>query len=286
MPIAIFVFTIHICTMAKTKFSSNYVHDLLEEKYREYNANSFIETDPISIPHRFSKLQDIEIAAFWTSMLAWGNRTSIINSANKLFALMDDAPHQFMLQHQEQDLKRFLDFKHRTFNATDALYFIEFFKQHFSKFNSLEDAFLIPNVKSEFKNHNNVEQHLIAFHHNFFALPDAPHRTRKHIATPERKSTCKRLNMFLRWMVRKDKNGVDFGLWKKIKPAQLLCPLDVHVERVARHLGLIERKQTDWETVLELTENLKVFDAKDPVKYDFALFGLGVADSQFKPSRG
>ncbi len=282
--------------MAKTKFSSNYVHDLLEQKYREYNTGSFIETDPVSIPHRFEKLQDIEIAAFWTSMLAWGNRTSIINSATKLFALMDNAPHQFMLQHQEQDLKRFLNFKHRTFNATDTLYFIEFFKSHYSKYNSLEDAFFkidvrkqtseIREKKMDVRNQKNVESHLIAFHRNFFALPDAPHRTRKHIATPERKSTCKRLNMFLRWMVRNDKNGVDFGLWKKIKPAQLLCPLDVHVERVARHLGLIERKQTDWQTVLELTENLKAFDAKDPVKYDFALFGLGVADNQFKQRKG
>jgi len=199
MPIATFVFTIHICLMAKAKFSSSYVHDLLEEKYREYNANSFIETDPISIPHRFQKLQDIEIAAFWTSMLAWGNRTSIINSANKLFELMDNAPNQFMLQHQESDLKLFLDFKHRTFNATDTLYFIEFFKQHYLKYNSLEDAFLETdsrNQRTDLRGQQNVEQHLIAFHHNFFALADAPHRTRKHIATPERKSTCKRLNIF------------------------------------------------------------------------------------------
>jgi uncharacterized protein (TIGR02757 family) len=282
MPIANFVFTTTIFLMAKTGFSHNQIHHLLEQKYCEYNAKLFIETDPISIPHRFSKLQDVEIAAFWTAMLAWGNRTSIINSATKLFALMDNSPHQFILQHQDKDLKRLLGFKHRTFNATDTLYFVEFFKEHYSKHQSLEDGFLIQTKNTDIQKHQNTAAFLIAFHHHFFSLPDAPHRTKKHISTPERKSTCKRLNMFLRWMVRKDKNGVDFGLWKRIKPAQLLCPLDVHVERVARHLGLIERKQTDWQTVIELTENLKTFDAKDPVKYDFALFGLGVNQHQPK----
>jgi len=243
------------------------VYELLERKYKEYNSSAFIATDPISIPHRFSKLQDKEIIGFWVAMLAWGNRKSIITSGNKLVELMDGAPHDFVLNHQEQDLKRFLDFKHRTFNATDALYFIEFFKQHYSHHNSLEEAFVSKGAKGS---------RLEAFHEYFFSLEDAPQRTRKHIATPLRGSTCKRMNMFLRWMVRKDKYGVDFGLWKKIKPAELYIPLDVHVDRTARKLGLIKRRQTDWETVVELTENLKGFDAKDPVKYDFALFGLGV----------
>ena len=242
------------------------IYQLLERKYRQYNSSSFIESDPISIPHRFTKKQDIEIIGFWIAMLSWGNRKSIITSGNKLAQLMDDAPHDFILNHHEKDLKRFLDFKHRTFNATDALYFIEFFKQHYSKYESLEDAFL------------QSPDHLSSFHDYFFSLEDAPHRTRKHIATPVRGSTCKRMNMFLRWMVRKDKNGVDFGLWNKIKPSQLFIPLDVHVDRTARKLGLIKRKQTDWETVEELTENLKTFDPKDPVKYDFALFGLSVLD--------
>ena len=255
----------------------DFVFELLERKYHEYNNFTFIENDPISVPHRFAKKQDIEIIGFWIAMLAWGNRKSIIASGNKLVELMEGAPHDFILNHQEKDLKRFLDFKHRTFNATDALYFMEFFKQHYSKYESLEEAFLqsvIPLIGKSV----NTENALVNFHNKFFSLEDFPHRTRKHIATPERNSTCKRMNMFLRWMVRKDKYGVDFGIWKKLKPSQLLIPLDVHVDRTARKLGLIKRKQTDWLTVLELTENLKQFDPKDPVKYDFALFGLSVLD--------
>jgi uncharacterized protein (TIGR02757 family) len=243
------------------------VYNLLEKKCKQYNTPAFIENDPISIPHKFSKKQDIEIAGFFSATIAWGNRKSIITSANRLMELMDNDPYNFITEHEEKDLKRFLDFKHRTFNATDTLYFIEFFKQYYSKHKSLEDAFL-----------GKGENRLADFHHLFFDLEDSPDRTRKHVATSLRGSTCKRLNMFLRWMVRKDKSGVDFGLWKKIKPSELLIPLDVHVDRVARKLGLIKRRQTDWETVLELTENLKTFDAKDPVKYDFALFGLGVLD--------
>lgn len=254
------------------------LYQLLERKFKQYNSFIFIDTDPISIPHRFTQKQDIEIIGFWIAMLSWGNRKSIIASGSKLVELMDGTPHDFVLNHQDKDLKRFLDFKHRTFNATDALYFIEFFKHHYSRHESLEDAFLQtgnPSIGTSV----NTESMLCGFHDYFFSLQDAPHRTRKHIATPQRNSTCKRLNMFLRWMVRKDKNGVDFGIWKKIKPSQLLIPLDVHVDRTARKLGLIKRKQTDWQTVLELTENLKQFDLKDPVKYDFALFGLSVLDS-------
>lgn len=253
------------------------LYELLERKYKQYNATTFIDTDPISLPHRFSKLQDVEIIGFWVAMLAWGNRKSIITSGNRLLELMDNSPHDFILHHQEKDLKRFLAFKHRTFNATDTLYFVEFFKKHYQAHKSLEDAFMTGSMKKTERG-SNTEQLLIHFHNNFFSLEDAPDRTRKHIATPLRGSTCKRMNMFLRWMVRKDKNGVDFGLWKKIKPAQLLIPLDVHVDRTARKLGLIKRKQTDWQTVLELTENLKQFDPKDPVKYDFALFGLSILD--------
>lgn len=258
--------------MKSEKMNREFVFKLLDCKFNEYNSPSFIENDPISVPHRFKKMQDIEIAAFFSATIAWGNRKSIITSANKLMMLMDNAPHDFILHHQDKDLKRLLDFKHRTFNATDTLYFVEFLKQHYSKYESLESAFL----KSEIR--NSQTETLSGFHNYFFSLEDSPHRTRKHIATPVRGSTCKRMNMFLRWMVRKDKNGVDFGLWKKIKPSQLLIPLDVHVDRTARKLGLIKRKQTDWKTVLELTENLKTFDPKDPVKYDFALFGISVLD--------
>jgi uncharacterized protein (TIGR02757 family) len=250
------------------------LQEFLDDCVLRYNVPDFIKDDPIGIPHRFSKLQDIEIIGFWVAMLAWGQRKSIINSALRLVDLMDGAPHDFILNHQEIDRKRFLDFKHRTFQATDTLYFLEFFQQYYRQNESLETAFsqwLSPNDLT-------TEKALIGFHQLFFSLEDAPQRTRKHIATPERKSTCKRLNMFLRWMVRNDGKGVDFGLWQTIQPSQLLIPLDVHVERYARRFGLIQREKTDWLTVLELTENLRRFDANDPVKYDFALFGLGVFD--------
>lgn len=260
--------------MKKTVAGHDEIYTLLEQKYKQFNATAFIENDPISIPHSFTKKQDIEIMAFWTAMLSWGNRKSIINSAQKLVDLMDGAPHQFITGHQEKDLKKFLHFKHRTFNTTDTLYFIEFFKNYYQKHDSLESAFSDHISKKALT----VEEGLAGFHELFFSLENAPHRTKKHIATPVRKSTCKRINMFLRWMVRKDKTGVDFGIWNKIKPAQLLCPLDVHVDRVGRKLNLIKRKQTDWQTVLELTANLRSFDANDPVKYDFALFGIGVLD--------
>lgn len=248
----------------------------LDDCVARFNVADFIENDPISVPHRFTKKQDIEIMAFWVAMLAWGQRKSIINSAQILSELMDHAPHDFIVNHAETDRVRFLNFKHRTFQTTDALYFLEFLQQYYLKNDSLETAF------SRFIGPKDVhtEKALVGFHQLFFSLQDAPERTRKHIATPERKSTCKRLNMFLRWMVRRDNNGVDFGIWQNISPSQLLIPLDVHVERVARNLGLIQRKQSDWLTVIELSENLRRFDAKDPVKYDFALFGLGVMDKK------
>ncbi|MOA24584.1 hypothetical protein D3C78_1452660 [compost metagenome] len=186
---------------------------------------------------------------------------------------MDGAPHQFITQHEEKDLKRFLHFKHRTFNATDTLYFIEFFKQHYSTNESLEQAFVPFNSKDI-----SVETALNHFQSYFFSLPDYPHRTRKHVTSPNNKSTCKRLNMFLRWMVRKDDKGVDFGIWNTIQMKDLLCPLDLHVERVARKLGLITRTQVDWKTTLELSENLRQFDPVDPARYDFALFGLGIVE--------
>ncbi|MBP7399540.1 MAG: TIGR02757 family protein [Chitinophagales bacterium] len=254
--------------------TSDTLKQFLDSKVLLYNNPDFIINDPISIPHQFQKLQDIEIMGFWTAMLAWGQRVTIINKAKELIALMDGAPHDFILNHQETDLKRFLQFKHRTFNATDALYFIHFFKNYYQQHYSLEDAFLCKNYKKEI----NTENMLVHFNQTFFSLPDLPHRTKKHVSTPSSKSSCKRLNMFLRWMVRNDNTGVDFGVWKKIKPSQLICPLDLHVDRVARNIGLITRKQTDWQTALELTDRLKEMDAKDPVKYDFALFGLGVTE--------
>lgn len=244
------------------------VAELLEQKFRQYDRPDFIPNDPIAIPHQFSKQADIEIAGFFAATFAWGNRTTILNKSRELLKGMDDAPHQFITQHREQDLKKLLAFKHRTFQSTDLLYFIQFLRYHYDRSETLESAFLLQK--------GGMEQRLNAFHDYFFAQPDAPERTRKHVASPERGSTCKRLNMFLRWMVRRDKLGVDFGIWKKIKPSELICPVDVHVSRVARKLGLIERKQTDWQTAIELTESLRQFDPIDPVKYDFALFSLGV----------
>ena len=182
---------------------------------------------------------------------------------------MDNDPHKFILHHTERDLKRLLDFKHRTFNATDLLYFVESLQHYYIEYDSLETAFY-SSAQDE-----TIEQGLIKFNHQFFEL-DHPHRTRKHLPTPERKSTCKRLVMYLRWMVRHDNKGVDFGIWKKVSPSQLVCPCDLHVDRVARKLKLIKRKQTDWLTVLELTSNLRKLDPADPAKYDFALFGLGI----------
>lgn len=245
----------------------------LDKKVDEYNRPSFIPADPISVPHLFTKKQDIEIAGFFAAVFAWGNRTTIINKSKELMNSMDNAPHQFLIGHTDKDLKKLLHFKHRTFNTTDLLYFIHFLQYHYNMYESLETAF-IPNKKSPLV----IEDALNYFHQYFFSLHDPPLRTKKHIAAPFKNSTCKRLNMFLRWMVRNDKCGVDFGIWKKIKPADLICPIDVHVARVARKLFLIKRKQTDWLTTVELTENLKIFDAKDPVKYDFALFSLGVGE--------
>jgi len=288
-------------------------HDLksfLDFKYDQYNRSDFIENDPICIPHLFSKKQDIEIMGFWASILAWGQRKTIINKCKELIQLMDGAPYDFILNHEETDLKRFANFKHRTFNLTDTLYFIEFFRQHYLKSDTLETAFntyksnilrqefieegkyssgLIESASSpcylrDLKNNQPeiiTETALNSFRTYFFSLPDYPARTKKHISSPSQKSTCKRLNMFLRWMVRKDDRGVDFGLWTSIKPSDLICPTDLHVERVARKLKLITRKQVDWQTATELTENLRQFDPLDPVKYDFALFGLGI-EGHFK----
>lgn len=274
----------------------------LDDKVEQYNQPRFIADDPIVIPHRFSSQQDIEIMGFFASILAWGLRKTIINKCNELIDRMDGQPYQFIMQHTQDDLKSLLGFKHRTFNDTDLLHFVDFFKHHYTHYTSLEEAF-IPRVPDgefreeflEFQSGDeivvessacyqqnlrrppvSVEDALNHFKTYFFSREDSPARTKKHVSSPLQNSTCKRLNMFLRWMVRDDDKGVDFGIWKKIKPDALICPCDVHVDRVARRLGLIDRKQTDWKTAVELTENLKALDPNDPVKYDFALFGLGV----------
>lgn len=246
----------------------------LEKKVKEYNRPSFIENDPICVPHSFTKKQDIEIAGFFAAIFAWGNRTTIINKTKELMQLMDNSPHSFCLNHTDDELKKLLHFKHRTFNPTDLLYFVSFFKMHYSRQESLETAFSQWMKKTD----ANTENALNGFYDYFFSLEDVPHRTLKHIASPDKNSTCKRLSMYLRWMVRNDDKGVDFGLWKNISPSQLIVPLDVHVARVARHFNLISRKPTDWLTAVELTEEMKSIDPKDPCKFDFALFALGVLE--------
>lgn len=282
----------------------------LDSKVAQYNRLGFIDNDPICIPHAFTRQQDIEIMAFMAAILAWGQRKTIINKCRELVERMDGAPYEFVTRHQDTDLKALLGFKHRTFNDTDLLYFIAFFKQHYARYESLEEAFLLrqrsaesafnadywggsgepsPPVQAtaEYASaacyaHESIgstfvmEDALNTFRAYFFSLPDYPTRTRKHISSPRQKSACKRLNMFLRWMVRRDEQGVDFGLWRRIPMSALVCPCDVHVERVARRLKLITRKQSDWLTARELTDNLLLLDPNDPVKYDFALFGLGV----------
>jgi uncharacterized protein (TIGR02757 family) len=253
----------------------------LDSKVAQYNRPEFIKNDPVSIPHLFNKKQDIEIMGFWAATLAWGQRITIINKCKELITLMDGAPYDFIINHEEPDLEKLLHFKHRTFNDIDTLYFISFFRYHYSKYDSLEDAF-VPNrtviLSASEESNNNVQVALNHFRSYFFSLPDHPHRTMKHVSSPSQKSTCKRLNMFLRWMVRKDDCGVDFGIWNKLKPSELIMPCDLHVDRVARKLNLINRKQTDWQTAIELTERLREFDPLDPVKYDFALFGLGIEE--------
>jgi uncharacterized protein (TIGR02757 family) len=281
--------------------NKNELRDFLEEKVSEYNRPSFIEKDPISVPHSFEKKQDIEISGLFAAIFSWGNRRTIIQKSNELMRAMDNEPFDFILNHQPDDLKRLLVFRHRTFNSTDLLYFIRFLRSHYQHSDSLESAFLplpengkktIQYISSEpedgteniignpgFSDEKEfIKNALSVFYSRFFSLPDAPHRTQKHVASPEKKSTCKRLNMYLRWMVRQDKKGVDFGIWRKINPSDLICPVDLHVARVARGFGLIRRRQTDWQTAMELTSALRLMDKKDPVKYDFALFGLGVAE--------
>jgi uncharacterized protein (TIGR02757 family) len=247
--------------------------ELLEKKYKQYNKVDFIAQDPICIPHRFSKKQDIEIAGFFAAILAWGLRKTIINSTNRLLTLMDESPHEFILNFQEQDLRPFVGFVHRTFNTTDLLYFMNFLQFHYKQYDSLENAFTIQNIEQD----TTIENSLRNFYTYFFSL-EHPERTHKHIASPAKNSACKRINMYLRWMVRKDKHGVDFGIWKTIKPHQLICPLDVHVSHIAHKLNMITHQKSNWKIALALTDELRKFDASDPAKYDFALFGLGVVE--------
>lgn len=250
---------------------------LLDQKHKEFNQKGFIADDPIAIPHRFKKKEDIEIIGFFMAILAWGQRKTIINSGEKLLNLFHHEPCDFIINHCDQDLEKCSQFVHRTFNGDDLLSMIGFLRELYTNEKGLEYAF----SKHITKQSPNIENALNGFRKNYETSSSFIARTKKHIAYPEAGSACKRLNMYLRWMVRKDEFGVDFGIWKSIQMHQLICPLDVHVLNTAKSLGLVPQAKSDWKTALELTNKLKKFDKNDPVKYDFALFGIGI-DSKNK----
>ena len=242
--------------------------EFLDLKANQYQSQDFISADPIQIPHRFTKKEDIEIAGFLAATIAWGNRTSIIKNANEMMKLMDEAPFDFIVNHQTSDLDVFDGFVHRTFNATDLKYFVQAIKNLYVNKGGLE--FCITQHVSKMP----LQTALHHFKKDFFELPHEL-RTEKHLADPLKGSAAKRINMYLRWMVRPNTSGVDFGLWKSMHPRNLSCPLDVHSGTVARKLGILNRKQNDAKALLELDKQLRIMDSEDPVKYDFALFGLG-----------
>lgn len=241
----------------------------LEEKVQQYESFDFIEVDPILIPHQFSQKEDIEISGFLAATIAWGNRKSIINNAQKMMDLMDQAPYDFILNHKENDLQRFEGFVHRTFNADDLRYFIKALRYIYQEHQGLEQLFC------RYAKPQSLQGAIHHLKQVFFSLPHQQ-RTQKHVSDPLKGSAAKRLNMYLRWMVRSNTNGVDFGLWKSLHPRQLSCPLDVHSGNVARKLKLLKRKQNDGKALAELDKALRKMDPEDPVKFDYALFGLGV----------
>ncbi|XMO86531.1 TIGR02757 family protein [Algibacter sp. AS12] len=251
------------------KLTKAELKEFLDAKVLEYNNPKFIESDPIQIPHKFSKKEDIEISGFLTSTIAWGNRKSIINNANRLMDLLDHSPYDFVVNHEETDLDRLAPFVHRTFNGLDCTQFIKSLKHIYMNHGGLESVF----VKHAEK--DSLQPAISKFKSVFFEIEHLQ-RTEKHVSDPLKKSAAKRINMFLRWMVRNDKTGVDFGIWDRLSPNQLSCPLDVHSGNVARKLGLLKRKQNDGVALTELDLVLRKLDENDPVKYDFALFGLGV----------
>lgn len=244
------------------------IHELLEVKSSFYNRPLFIETDPISIPHLFKTKEDIEISGFLTAIIAWGQRKTIISNARKMIRMMDHEPYRFIMSASDRELSQLASFQHRTFNGLDCIYFLTSLKNIYARYGGLEGAFSLPGKED-------IYSRMIRFRELFFEMDSLP-RTGKHVADPSRGASAKRLNMFLRWMVRKDDRGVDFGIWDSIPQHLLMCPLDVHSGSVARKLGLLQRKQDDWKAVEELTSVLRLLDPSDPVKYDFALFGMGV----------
>jgi len=247
------------------------VKNLLDTKYAEYCTEEFIELDPIQIPHYFTKKEDIEIAGFLSASIAWGQRPVILRNAKMLMKLMEFDPHDFILNHNSADLIAFNHFRHRTMLSEDIKFFLSSLQNIYKYYGGLEEV-----INTGFQD-GGIKQALIHLHEVFFSI-DHPERTRKHLSNPAKNSASKRLNMFLRWMVRTDSSGIDFGIWNKIPKSSLLLPLDVHTARNARTLGLLQRKSNDWKAVEEVSAYLRKFDSLDPIKYDFALFGMGVYD--------
>lgn len=250
-------------------FTHREFFELLEEKAQRYNRPSFIETDPIQVPKQFSQKENIEIAGFLAASIAWGQRPTIIKNAFRLMQLMDNDPYEFLLHTEEKDWGQFLSFKHRTFNGADCLFFLRSLQHIYRNCGGLETVFT-----TGFQIDNSIALALQYFRQVFFEV-DHEARSQKHVSNIDKGASAKRLNMFLRWMVRKDEAGVDFGLWRGIPSSALMLPLDVHTGTQARQLGLLSRRQDDWKAVLEVTEKLRTFDPNDPIKYDFALFGMG-----------
>lgn len=267
-----FVIENFLSKMVKSFLDLAEIKEFLDEKSYKYENTEFISDDPILIPHAFSNINDIEVSGFLTSVIAWGTRKSIIKNANKIIEFMDNSPYDFILNHNEKDLFKEDKPIHRTFNSKDLNYFIKSLKKIYSNHQSLEK------VLSDSNNGNNLQERISYFKKLFFSL-DHPNRTRKHLPCPVSGSSAKRFNMFLRWMVRSNSKGVDFGIWKNIKKSELSIPLDVHTGRISRALGLLERNQNDSKSVFELDKKLRLMDSEDPVKYDFALFGLGVYEN-------
>ncbi len=251
------------------KLKRSELKDFLDEKSNQYNNPKFIESDPIQVPHSFSKKEDIEIIGFLTATIAWGNRKSIINNAKRMVELLDHSPYDFVINHKKSDLQNLETFVHRTFNGQDFIQFIKSLNHIYTTHGGLETVF------SKYAEKQSLQLAIHQFKAHFFEIEHLP-RSKKHVSDPLKNSAAKRINMYLRWMVRNDNNGVDFGIWKSLSPSQLSCPLDVHSGNVARKLGVLKRKPNDAKALNELDTNLRKLDPKDPVKYDFALFGLGV----------
>ena len=245
----------------------------LDSKVEKFNQLEFIESDPIQIPHKFTKKEDIEIAGFLAATIAWGNRKMIIRNSNRMVDYMDNAPYDFVVNHQESDLEKLNGFVHRTFNDQDFKQFIKSLKNIYLQHGGIEEVF------TKYQGESDMKEAIFQFREHFFEI-DHLQRTHRHVSNPLKGSAAKRINMYLRWMVRNDNKGVDFGLWKGVPMSKLSIPLDVHSGRIGRELGMLHRKQNDWKAVAELDEQLRLLDPNDPVKYDYALFGIGVFDDR------